>query len=172
MLKIFGIAIVVGVCGYLGYLEKDNLRQRENQLQAMIFAVNMMADRISYGREPLDVILQKTAESLQGVAADFLAATGSELSRGNGRVLSEIWCRQLKAFRTRAAFNESDYTVLKDLAEGLGVSHTEDQLQKLHLSLGRLEQNYLEAKASRERLGKVFQASGWCLGMVLVLLFA
>ena len=171
MLKIIGVAIVMGVCGYLGYLEKDNLRQREIQLQTMIFAVNMIADRISYGRESLDIILKKTAESLQGVVADFLAATGLELSRGNGKVLSEIWCGRLMAYREKTAFNESDYVVLKDLAEGLGVSHTEDQLQKLRLSLGRLEQNMQEAKSKRERLGKVFQASGWCFGMVLVLIF-
>ena len=172
MLKILGIGIVVGVCVYLGYLEKDNLQRRENQLQTMIFAVNAMADRISYGREPMQIILQKTAESSGGVTADFLKAVAADLEKGSGSMLSEIWRRQMQNFEDRLAFKPSDYVVLNDFALGLGISHTQDQLQKIALSCGRLEQNLQEAKSEKQRLGKVFQASGWCMGIVLALLFA
>ncbi|MGI5824503.1 MAG: hypothetical protein ACOX7J_02920 [Bacillota bacterium] len=172
MLKILGILIVISVCAYLGFLEKRNLAERRNQLQALVFAVHNMANEISYGREPMNVILNNIAKNNKGVVSEFLFSVADDLSKTDGKVLTEVWQENLQKYKENMSLDESDCRVLKEFGCGLGISHTEDQLRKIAVSASHLEQQLVLAKENYLRLGKVFQTSGWCLGLVLVLLFA
>ena len=169
-MKALGMAIIIGVCGYLGWLEKHNLGRRVRQLQSLGFAVKNMESQMGYGRETMNLILDKVAESCEGVIGDFLQAVSADLAAADGKVLTEIWQDNLEKFRDDLALNDEDLRLLNEFACGLGVSHTEDQLQKLRSVGVRLEQQRVKAAANSERLGKVFQSFGWCLGLVLVLL--
>lgn len=169
-MKVLGMAIVLGVCGYLGWLEKHNLHKRVCQLQALGFAVQNIESQMGYGRETMNVILDKVAGHCGGVVGEFLRAVAMDLAAADGRVLTEIWQENLARCRDDLALTDEDLQLLREFACGLGVSHTEDQLQKLRSVGLRLEQQRIQAAENRDRLGKVFQSCGWCLGLVLVLL--
>lgn len=170
MLKFLGMAIVLGVCGYLGGLEKQSLKARVAQLQSLGFAVKNMESQMGYGRETMNVILDKVAGHCGGVIGELLQEVSADLAAADGRVLEEIWQDKLEKFHDKLALDEEDLRLLAEFACGLGVSHTEDQLNKLRSVGLQLEQQQMQAAEKCERLGKVFQSFGWCLGLVLVLL--
>lgn len=172
MLKAVGIVIVLGVCGYLGIMQKNSLKQRIKDLQSMIFAVRNIETELSYGRETINLVLNKTAAAVGGTVADFLRSVARDLNMSAGKLFKEVWQENLAVFADRLSFNAEAVSVLNEFACGFGVSHTEDQLKKLRLTVQKLERCLTLASEDYQRLGKVFQAFGWCFGMVLVLLLA
>lgn len=170
MLKIIGMVLVVGVCAYGGNLKKNSLSERKKQLQALLFALNNMEQELGYGREPMNIILRQVAAASEGIVADFLETVAVQLSKNDGSVLSEIWQKELVLFQNKMSLEAEDLRFLREFACGLGVSHTEDQLRRIRLTAVHLEHQLSLAEENALRLGKVFQASGWCLGLVLALL--
>lgn len=164
--------MVIGVCGYFGCLQRNKLKQRCRDLQSMLFAVKNIESRLSYGRETMNLILQRIADNINGVTADFLRSVADDLSTAEGLVLDEVWQNNLLRFKDQWAFNDEDWCLLKEFGCDLGVSHTDDQLKKLQCMTVQLEQQLQLSKEDELRLGKVFQAAGWCMGIVLALLFA
>ncbi len=170
MLKIIGMVLIVGVCAYGGNLKKSRLSERTKQLRALLFTLDNMEQELGYGREPMNIILHQVAASSEGIIADFLETVATELSKNDGSVLSEIWQKELTLFQNKMSLDTEDLRYLREFACGLGVSHTEDQLKRIRLASVHLEHQLVLAEENALRLGKVFQASGWCLGLVLALL--
>lgn len=170
MLKLLGIVMVIGVCAYLGVMKKKSLSERGKQLQLLVFAVQNMINEVSYGREPMNVILQKIGKNIDGIVGKFFLDIAADLEESQGKTISEIWQFNLSKYKSQMAFEEDDYRVLKELGYGLGISHTQDQLNKLKINIKHLEQQLILAKEKYLHLGKIFQTLGWCVGLVLVLL--
>ena len=170
MLKFFGVLMIVGVCGYLGYCKQKQLSNRVEQLQQMIFFIENLASEMDYGKEPMNIVLEKiSSKSCAGICS-FLQSVSSDLSNTSGKTLSEIWQQKQIILSESTNLTNDDLLIIAEYGRGLGVSHTDDQLKKLANFSQKLEIQYKYAEDDYQRLGKVFQTSGFCIGIVLALL--
>lgn len=170
MLKFIGILIIVGVCGYFGWLKQRQLYNRAEQLEQMIFSVESIASELDYGKEPMNTVLRKICGENHGGVYGFYNAVSEDLNRTNGKTLGEIWRNRLYVLAEKTDFTKEDLRIILEYGSGLGITHTEDQLKKLAFFSLKLKQQHKSANADYHRLGKVFRVSGWCAGIVLALL--
>ena len=170
-MKYFGAALIVLACAGIGFVYKDFLRQRQMDLRQINFALANLLTGINYSLRPLPELLANCAPANNRRLSGFFRAVAKDLQSGYGSSCAEIWEKNMHSVGADLAFKAADREILSQFAAGLGASDKENQLQRLTMTMQRLEEQEKAAAEDLRRLGKLCTALGWSSGLVFVLMW-
>lgn len=168
-LKWLGGMMILATCVMWGRQKGRVLGQREELLQDFLQFCHSIEMEISYGQTPLAQIFSQWGKRLSTPAGKIAAEAGRRLSEQSGATLPVIWQGVLTEFMPRLALKQEDLAVVKTIGNELGLTYSGEQLKKLQLIEARLQEQIRAAHEERLKMEKVWQALGWCGGMMLVL---
>ena len=106
------------------------------------------------------------AASCSGSASQLFSRTAQILENGEGLTAGEAWRISLE----QEQLNEADRVLLLLGGDGLGLSHSTEQLRSLELLRQRLAEAEKLAAKEADRCGRIWSVMGWSMGAVLALL--
>lgn len=170
MLKLLGVALVVGAPSWVGLRMATDLRRRPRELQQLQTALNVLRTEIDWGATPLPQALARASGCCDGPVGRLFAAAARDLAAGSGRPAGEVWGAVVARAYPDLALTPADREILSALGTCLGTSHREDQLRHLGLCLERLSLAEREARERAETNARLWQHLGVLGGLLLALL--
>ena len=170
-LAFLGGGLILSVCIMTGNQKALELKKREQQLAAFAGLCNAIETEIAYGQTPLPQIFLRQGKHLSYPLGSICQMTGNSLSQGGGVVLDTVWREALLTYEAALYLTGEDREIIESLSSELGLSYSNEQIKKLQLLRLRLEQQERLAREEQQKMGKVWQALGWCSGSMLILLF-
>lgn len=164
VLAIMGCALILAGAAGLGAWGAALLRRRIAYLDGAVRGVDSLMRDIDYLASPLTASLEQAADCA-GAAASLFMAAARLLRSGQGLSGGEAWLAALEETECRDVM-----PVLACVGAGLGETDTARQLQQLGACRQRLTLAREQAEEDFARFGKIWRASGWCGGAVLILL--
>lgn len=167
------LCIVLFACSSaLGLLAADGLRQRCKAIEALQGMLDALSVRLRYYQEPLSQAVQRTAQSMEGSARDFLLVLAQRLGAGCSAVeaLKHTMAERAQAMGFRESLKEDEKLILEELFERIG-SHREDQEAAFALCAQRLAQQQAKAQQEWQKKGRLYRMMGVLGGAVWLILF-
>lgn len=171
-MKILGIIILILSCGGLGNIWASANTNRTKELGEVLQVLAILETEIIYGQTPLPEAFQKMSQSLNpksGLVAllnDVAEAMKDENYDYNGIT---DFKKIIKQNAYLLALNEGDLETLATLGFGLGLSTQEDQIRRLRLVFNNLETRYQMSREQAKTYNKIYQTTGWAVGIILTL---
>ncbi|HOB08071.1 MAG: stage III sporulation protein AB [Limnochordia bacterium] len=169
MLRILGAGLVVAACGAGGLIMARSYSVRPQNLQSLAAAVQMLATEIHYARSSLPEACRRIAGQIDNPAAAFFARFAEVLAGGRGLTAAEALDQSL-AVLADAGFANQDIELISQLGAVLGRSDAEDQLKHLAILYERLEHSRIKAEQERDKMARLWNYLGFCVGALVVLM--
>ncbi len=171
LVKLLGGFIIILACGALGNLVAKALAARAATLSAACHGLQLLATEIDYGATPLPLALTQVSQRLDGEVGLVFAKAALCLTAEKGLTAAEAWSKALESCLARLSMNGGDADILRRFGQGLGLSHREDQLRRLHLAAEQLEERQKEAAQTAHSQGRIWRGLGISTGLVLFLMW-
>lgn len=169
MVRSLGAGIVILACGAGGLIMARSYRIRPQNLQSLAAAVQLLATEIHYARSSLPEACSRIAAQIDNPAAAFFARFAELLGGGRGLTTAEAVNQSLPVLAA-AGFSCQDIELIRQLGAVLGRSDAEDQLKHLSILQARLEQSRIKAEQEREKMVRLWNYLGFCVGALVVLM--
>ena len=171
MMKWIGAVIILLSCGFAGRIFAGALARRVNLLQQLERGFAALSTEISFSVTALPLALKQSGRQCGGEMQALFLRAGERFSDLQGIPAEMIWQQTVDEVTKDSVLLQEDRDVLYDFGLGLGLSDKNDQLKKLELLLQKLRSREQDARTNKEKMSKVWQALGWSVGAMLVLLF-
>lgn len=168
MIRMAGAMLLAAGCTGLGFAAVGQLEARARDLRDLIAGLEVVGRELGWQLAPLGELLERAARGSAGRGAEFFRMCARETACLAGRSFREIWVRSEARSGLRLA--EEDRLILEQLGLVLGRYDADRQRQALSAAVGRLEEQYLQARQRRQRLGRVYGTLGAAAGALLVIL--
>lgn len=169
MLRLIGACMVIFGCGTAGIVVARSYSLRPRHLQEMRSALQLLATEINYARSSLSEACSKIAGQVEGPIAQFFAQFADSLAQNNDVSASELWNQTLQILG-EAGFTNQELEAVGQLGSALGRSDADDQMKHLLLLQTRLEQLGSQAEQERDKMVRLWNYLGFCVGALIVLL--
>lgn len=170
MVKILGLALVLGGCGLVGAAFAHSLRQRPIQLRNLQSALLMVDSEIGYVADPLPEVLARVADRVKEPGSILFREAAMGLQQAEGSTADEIWRRTLKVWAPGTQLRRDDIEVLASVGQGLGSLGREEQLRHIRLAMEYLRVQEEIADSERDKQERLWQTMGFLVGLALVIL--
>ena len=167
MINILGAILVLVASVLYGRYGAARLKIHKELLSDVQQRIAALVREIDYLAAPLPKSLQQAA-ACAGLAHELFERSSILLNQGDGISGGEAWQQAL--CEQRYMWQEDEYAVLMDVADGLGEMDSRLQLRQLELVRQRLNECEKRADSHYQRMGKIWNSMGWCVGAVIVLI--
>lgn len=167
MLRWVGAALVFAGFGALGLLSAGRLSGRVKALQSMTAALEQMERELTFRLASMPELLESAARAAGPPTDGFFRRCLEEMGRLGEKSLAEIWGESLDR---AGELGQPALAALRELGTVLGRYDGESQKESLAAACSELERCLQQARAERERLGRVYTALGMTAGAVLAIL--
>jgi len=171
MMKWVGAVIILLSCGFAGRILAATLARRVNLLQQLERGFAALSTEINFSVTALPSALKQSGRQCGGEMKELFVQAGERFFDLQGIPAEIIWQQTVDEVTKDSALLQEDRNILYDFGLGLGLSDKSDQLKKLELLLQKLRSQEQDARTNKEKMSKVWQALGWSMGAMLVLLF-
>ncbi|HKM18330.1 MAG: stage III sporulation protein AB [Firmicutes bacterium] len=169
MLRLIGAAIVITACGVGGLTMARSYSIRPQNLQSLATAVQMLATEIHYTRSSLPEACSRIAAQIGNPVAAFFNQFAAQLTSNSGISAAEAFNQSLPVLAD-AGFSQQDVELVSQIGAVLGRSDAEDQLKHLELLKTRLQQSIAKAEQERDKMVRLWNYLGFCVGALVVLM--
>lgn len=128
----------------------------------MILLMEQMQTYLRYGQMPTTEMLERFSAGESFAELTFLRDCLSEMRCGC--LFPEAWKNSVRRFQTGRLSNR-DREILENIADILGGSDFESQIEALELNISLLRQNLQEAITEKNTVGKLYRSLGVLLGI-------
>lgn len=163
MIKVALCLVLVISSTLLGNWFSERLISRRNTLELMINSLTKMKTLISFGGYEIHHVVQ---DSFIGFP-DFIKEFDTSENCLN---FAEFWNKCVDSIPDRYGLTSDDKKILRNFAEGLGVSDTDGQLSNCNLYCDLLREQLEKAKEKEKNSGKLYRVLGFSLGCVVTLM--
>lgn len=160
------VMVMTGMVG-LAWRAVGRLGERVELLRSLQGAVSYLEEEVSFRFTPLPKLFEHLAQSRRGPAGRFFQGILYTLAEPGEPTLRQSWRKALR--EELPQLRETERQTLEELGEVLGQYDAQTQAKALRLAGQRLAEAYIEARAERQRLGKVYLTLGVAGGLVTVL---
>lgn len=168
MLRWIGACIIILACGMAGVIMARSYTLRPKYLQDLVTAVQLLATEINYTRTSLPDACLSISNQLTGPVAQFFNVFATQLLERN-LTATEAWSQALQVL-VDAGFLKQDVENLSQFGNVLGRSDAEDQLKHIALLQNRLESTSRQAEQERDKMVRLWNYLGFCVGALVVLM--
>ncbi len=169
-LKIAGSILIVGCSAAIGFSFSRDLSGRISRLQEWKRLLLNLKGELGFRHASLTEAFQNVSERVHEPYAGLLQRVSERLKERDGHSYGEIWKEELENLQTAEHFCETDYRLVEELSEGLGVLDLTMQQDTLQMLLQRTEEAIEEASAEKRQKGRMYEMLGIMLGMFVVIL--
>lgn len=170
MTKLIGAVIIVLVCTVVGFQIARRYADRSRQIRMFVAALKVLETEIFYAATPLSDACDRMASRVPAPVGTFFLHLSTKLRDGRGITAAEAWTETLAEHRKSLVLRESDYGVLHNFGQTLGVSDREDQIKHIHLAVSHLGTEETQARDDQVRYEKMWRSLGVLLGLTVVIL--
>ncbi len=161
MLKLTGAVIILIATTIWGFLESDKLKKRYAGIKKIISGLVLLENEVSYGKRDIKTALMSIGE-IQDIELFKNAAIYTESSG-----IKKGFCRALEKEKCILG---TDKETLRILAENLGMTDSNAQINSIRHTKCLLESAEESAACEYEKSGKLYKSAGLLGGFAAVIL--
>lgn len=169
MVKALGLLALVVGCGLLGIYKDLLLRDRLRRLEDFYRMILKLESQISYFKEPLLTLFDRTAKKGNTEAFLFLQDCDDALREKHGEI-NEIWNSSIEKQYGKAGFSPEDLEVLRYGGSFLGQTDYETQQGHFSYLKARLEERIALAQETCRVKGQMYRRIGFFGGAIAAIL--
>ena len=169
-LKLIGAVIIICGCGYTGLKIAADYQKRADTLRMLQNGLNLLETEISYSLTPLPLALQRVGDKLNRETRVIFTRAAEIMQAKDGCAVSEAWEAGIKTLAGSVPVSAEEMSILEHFGKGLGKSAREEQIKNIALAREQLRMAEKNAIAALEKNKKMYQYTGFCFGLVIVLL--
>lgn len=149
-----------------GYVQSRKLSMRVSFLEQCVRLVSALETEIRYNAGSIGELMKKHIQD--SPYHTFLKGCVQSLQRGSP--FEKAWSGCVEALPSEYGLLEEDRAALGEFGKGLGVSDIDGQIAHCKLYLGVFRDRLKDAKAEKEKKGKLYFMLGTFLGAGIALL--
>lgn len=164
IIRIIGGLIIILACSYVGFEISKELRGRVKALDNWARALLQIENYICYTKMPLAEIYERLANQ-KNASGEFF----NNLLKYDLQIIDtkDSWNIEIEQLRY---LTKEDKCILSQLAENLGKSDTDTQIQTIALAQKNIEQNLLCARENEKRDAKMYKTISFFAGVGIAIL--
>lgn len=170
MLKLFGAILIVLASTSIGYYYAQKLVRRSQEIRQLRACLSLLETEIHYGTRPLAEACEHIANREKGAVSRLFAISSQELRGMDGSSTYHCFQKAVEQGWKDTALKEEEKNVFLRLAQILGRSDREDQLQHLKQACVQLEVEEEKAREEQSRYEKMYKTLGILFGVLLIIL--
>lgn len=170
MLKLLGSVLIFGACTALGLSAREKLLHRLRALDAVLAALDYMANELECRLTPLPAMIETLAASPNRLTAELFGALQQKMNEDNGQSLPFKWCCALREGRDSLGLDEPELSILCDMAGFLGRYDATQQIKNIDYSRSRLADVRARVENETRVRGNLYRTCGVCIGVMAVLI--
>ena len=168
MLRGIGSLFIILACASFGILFERRIILRIRALSSILPALEILKAEIADLLTPIPEAMMLLSFNSSYPASDLFSKIEERLNK-NGFTFCDAYRGALHENGTKLGFYEEDIALLLELSPVLGRYSADEQANKLHQVIRRLEEVKEAAALERGARGKLYKTMGVMLGIVLVL---
>ncbi|MFP7329135.1 stage III sporulation protein SpoIIIAB [Bacillus subtilis] len=169
MLKMLGAVFIVVATTWTGFEMAKIYTERPRQIRQLRAALQSLEAEIMYGHTPLHTASQQIAKQLAQPVSALFFAFSDQLDKGSDSAKT-AWEQSLKKVWDTLSLKKSEYEVLKQFGETLGIHDRISQQKHIKLALSHLEASEADAEQAQAKNEKMIKSLGFLAGLLLILL--
>ena len=163
-MKIAGSILIVFVFSVFGIIKAGALRKRCLNLIEIRGALSLLETEIAFAKNDLSVAMLNIASGrVKKLFFDY-AMNMDSMS------VEEAWRKSLFENKESLCLNSRDIAVISKLSNELGKTDCENQVRHIRYIEGLVDELYEVATAEYNQKHKLYQSSGFAVGIFLVLM--
>lgn len=167
-IKLIGAALILVVCGGVGFKMAANHRYEVRTLQQLCAALEHMECEMLYRLTPLPELCRRTAEASSGVLHQFFKTLAKELE---SQIAPEVFhCVQAALWQVKGIPVQTG-KVLERFGASLGSFDLDGQLKGLAAAREESKQMLEQLTQNQDARLRGYQTLGLCAGAAVVILF-
>lgn len=149
-----------------GFYAASTVNRRVMILESVIRLLQQINSDISYGAEPLHIIMRKACNSNDFANLSFLNC----FADSEGEDITYLWKKSVTEFCNNSSFTKDDAALLISFGEKLGSSDSEHQKTLCEEYISQFRERYeLLKKSSRDKI-RIYKVVSVLVGMVILIL--
>lgn len=168
--RVIGVAMVVGVLGFVGVAKGQSFTQRTRCLRNMRMALDHLEKEICFGRVPLARAWAEVGKVADWPVNMFFLMAHRRLVQEKTATALEAWQEGIRFLERNSHLCREDLEIIKSLGERLGVSDVVDQARVLALVKAELKVQEEKAKSNEESGKKLWSYGGFLAGILVSIL--
>lgn len=170
MMKYIGLLLLFLTSAGIGLLLSERLNKRVKELELLLAFLDRLKTCLNYQNLPTDEMIEQLADDPSCQALPFLIPCRELLRRSVN--FPEAWKKSVLRAKDKMALKEEDFSQLLSLANIIGSSDTEGQLNAISMTEELLKCQRKEALDFKEKKGRLYRSLGALMGagMVIILL--
>jgi len=168
-MKWFGAIIIISTTTWFGFDLSKKLRQRKQQIRAIIQFIQILEAEMSYSSFPLQHIFENVSRKVDEPINQFYRQL-SERLKGIVSDFTFIWEEELLWLMKNSALKASEQEILKQFGQQLGQHTLNEQQKHIKLTLHYLQRQLEEAEEQKSRYETMMKSLGVLIGLFIVVL--
>ncbi|MBY8913008.1 stage III sporulation protein SpoAB [Bacillus sp. YC2] len=169
MLKLLGAIFILTATTWTGFEIAKIYVERPRQIRQLRAALQSLEAEIMYGHTPLHIASGQIAKQLSRPVSLLFQFFSERLEKGSDSAKT-AWEQSLKKTWHSMAMKKSEYDVLKQFGETLGLHDRVSQQKHIKLALTHLEAAEADAGRAQAKNEKMVKSLGFLAGLLLILL--
>ncbi|MBT2574466.1 stage III sporulation protein SpoAB [Bacillus sp. ISL-51] len=169
MLKLLGAIFILTATTWTGFEIAKIYVERPRQIRQLRAALQSLEVEIMYGHTPLHIASGQIAKQLSRPVSLLFQIFSERLEKGSDSAKT-AWEQSLKKTWHSMAMKKSEYDVLKQFGETLGLHDRVSQQKHIKLALTHLEAAEADAGRAQAKNEKMVKSLGFLAGLLLILL--
>lgn len=167
MIRLIGAAMLLTASAALGFSAAGALRSRVYELENLILSLKTMEWELTDRRTPLPELMRRVSACMSGIVKEFYLLCLSGLERRGETPFSQLWREAVESVPFH--LTEGELAQLESLGSMLGRYDVESQCAALRETRERLGEQLAQARAEKNRSGRVYSTMGLACGTLLVI---
>lgn len=163
MLKLLGLACIVGASSGVGFGYARAVGRRQKQLQSLIAALSVMESEIRYRMTPLSELFTQLANSSDGAVGELFRSLSDGLAENR---CANVYILMKNALTAKAlALSAETRQAMLSLSSSMGRLDVEGQCRSISMMRQRLSQELAALDADGKSRAASYRTIGICTGL-------
>lgn len=169
MLKIIGAILIFGSSAALGLAARQTISKRVAAADAMLLALMLIRNEISYMKETMPEIMRTLAANENQIVAKVFTSLTREIELRKELSFSYLWRKNLQEMQAEIGLGAPECEILCQAANFLGRYNAEEQIEALKNIEQKLKISREVAAEELKSKGNLYRTSGLAVGILVIL---
>lgn len=170
LIKFFLIFCVFGASTFIGYTIANRYRTRVNEINDLLFALEIFETKIKYTYDSLGTSFLYIADILKTKIYRIFYVTAEEIRENKNDSAGECFKRVVDDEKIFLALTKEDIDILKELGVSLGQTDMEGQVKNIRLVHDSLKKQLTNANDEKNKNFKLYRNMGMLSGLVIIII--
>lgn len=170
MIRILGLALIVGAASAMGFMFSETLKRRLTQLRELQGALIQLENEIFYTRTALPEACLSVSEKSNYSVDKVFKKVSEVLSDNSTNSVYDAFVTALSCNEEYISLTKEDKDIILDLAKALGESDLEGHKKVFSLAEHRINSKVEELQSGVDKNVKMYRYLGFSLGAAVAII--